>query len=136
MKFYKKIDYFIITGILIGILAFGVLYGYSTLDVSYDGWIYHTYASESDVIQHYAGWVNYRNSPWDFPIAKASILGEGGTVISFTDSIPIVAIICKIFSSVLPETFQYFGIYILVCFVLQEIVAMKLLSLYTDNKLF
>ena len=52
MKFYKKIDYFIITGILIGILAFGVLYGYSTLDVSYDGWIYHTYASESDVIQH------------------------------------------------------------------------------------
>ena len=50
MKFYKKIDYFIITGILIGILAFGVLYGYSTLDVSYDGWIYHTYASESDVI--------------------------------------------------------------------------------------
>lgn len=136
MKFYKKIDYFIITGILIGILAFGVLYGYSTLDVSYDGWIYHTYASESVVIQHYAGWVNYRNSPWDFPIAKASILGEGGTVISFTDSIPIVAIICKIFSSVLPETFQYFGIYILVCFVLQEIVAMKLLSLYTDNKLF
>ena len=97
MKFYKKIDYFIITGILIGILAFGVLYGYSTLDVSYDGWIYHTYASESDVIQHYAGWVNYRNSPWDFPIAKASILGEGGTVISFTDSIPIVAIICKNF---------------------------------------
>ena len=37
----------------------------------------------------------------------------------FTDSIPLFAIIFKLFRSWLPETFQYFGIWGLLCFALQ-----------------
>src|SRR5699024_4406896 len=39
--------------------------------------------------------------------------------IIFTDSIPLFAIIFKLFRSWLPETFQYFGIWGLLCFALQ-----------------
>lgn len=128
----KFINNNIICGVLIGTLAFGLLYGYSTLDVTYDGWIYHSYADESDVIQHYAGWVNYRNSPWQFPLGKAGILGnyseQAGTTISFTDSIPLVAIICKLFAPLLPNIFQYFGWYVYICFILQATSALMLLG--------
>ncbi|ODR36047.1 DUF6311 domain-containing protein [Eisenbergiella tayi] len=134
----KFINNNIICGVLIGTLAFGLLYGYSTLDVTYDGWIYHSYADESDVIQHYAGWVNYRNSPWQFPLGKAGILGnyseQAGTTISFTDSIPLVAIICKLFAPLLPNIFQYFGWYVYICFILQAISALMLLELFTEDK--
>ena len=49
MKFYKKIDYFIITGILIGILAFGVLYGYSTEHLCFFLYVFVVSARESNV---------------------------------------------------------------------------------------
>ena len=46
-----------------------------------------------------------------------------GTYITYTDSIPYVAIICKLFAGILPETFQYFGWFTLGCFALQGIGA-------------
>lgn len=111
---------------LLGVLAFLLLYGAAPLRVTNDAWIMAGY-DETDIIQHYSGWLAFRNSDWSFPIGMASDMACGsGTCISFTDSIPWAAVICKLFRFVLPETFQYFGWYALLCYVLQGVAAYRL----------
>lgn len=122
--------------IIIGVLTFILIYGFSPLDVTNDGWILSGY-DETDIIQHYAGWLAYRNSEWQFPLGFTDNMAVGtGTIISFTDSIPIVAFILKIFKKFLPETFQYFGIYTLVCYILQSVAAFKILCFKTENNMY
>lgn len=123
-------------GAIIGIFAFLLIYGMTPLDVTNDNWIMSGY-NEGDIIQHYAGWVEYRASDWAFPIGLATNMAYGdGTVITYTDSIPWVAIVSKIFSNILPDTFQYFGVYTLCCFILQGIAAALLMLRKTDNPIF
>lgn len=116
-----------IAAAFLGVLAFLIIYEITPLLVTNDNWIMAGY-DESDILQHYAGWVGFRNSNWGFPLGLARNIAAGdGTIISFTDSIPIVAIFFKLFRKLLPKTFQYFGIYGLLCFILQGISAFKLL---------
>lgn len=104
---------------ILGAAAFLLIYGQTPLHVTNDAWIMAGY-DETDIIQHYSGWLAFRNSDWTFPLGLASDMACGeGTYISFTDSIPWVAIICKLLRRVLPETFQYFGLYALLCYMLQ-----------------
>lgn len=51
----------------------------------------------------------------------------------FSDSNPLLAILFKAVDGWLPETFQYFGLWLLACFVLQAWFGWKLLGLITDN---
>lgn len=119
--------------LIIGVLSFLVIYGTTPLNVTNDKWIMAGY-DESDIIQHYSGWTSFRNSGWSFPLGLASDMASpDGTYISYTDSIPWVAILFKLFSGVLPTTFQYFGIYTLLSFVLQGIAAYKIVYLKTGN---
>jgi len=118
---------------LLGAAAFLVIYGPLTLDVTNDHWIMNAYV-ERDVIQHYAGWMAFRQSPWSWPLGL--IPGFGGTAITFTDSIPWLSIFFKLLSPLLPETFQFFGPYILVSMTLQGVAAGLILSLFSRNKVF
>lgn len=119
--------------IFLGILSFIAMYGTVPLDVTNDRWILAEY-DELDIIQHYAGWLAIRNSDWQIPLGMASQMGLGtGTIISYTDSIPLAAIVMKLFRNVLPDTFQYFGWFTLVCFVLQSLAAYKILYCKTKN---
>lgn len=122
---------------VIGAAVFFLLYGIQPLKVTDDRWIYNGYM-EPDIIQHYAGWMLYRNSEWSWPLGRiSSVLGNDcSTFLSYTDSIPLVAIILKIFSPILPVTFQYFGWYIFLCFVLQSVFAGKIASLFSDDDVF
>jgi len=121
---------------IIGVISFLVIYGITPLEVTNDNWIMAGY-DESDIIQHYAGWLAFRNSDWAFPLGMAEQMAIGtGTIISFTDSIPIVAILFKVFRSILPETFQYFGLFTLLCYILQSIASYKIINLKTKNKIY
>lgn len=122
--------------IMIGIFSFVSIYGLYPVDVTNDRWIMSGY-DEADIIQHYAGWLAYRNADWKFPLGMAENMAVGtGTIISFTDCIPLVAIIFKVFRESLPETFQYFGIYTLVCYILQSIAAFKVLKFETESNIY
>ncbi|MDD6320529.1 MAG: DUF6311 domain-containing protein [Oscillospiraceae bacterium] len=106
-------------GAAIGIAVFLCLYGTSALHVENDAWILNGY-DEWDVQQHYAGWLLFRNSHWNFPLGLAdTIAAPDGTVISYTDSIPWVSIFLKLLRGILPAAFQWFGWYVLICFALQ-----------------
>lgn len=119
-------------GAIAGAIIFVAIYGLLPLDVTNDQWIINGYV-ENDVRQHYAGWLAFRSSDWSFPLGYMNNLAyPTGTYVSYTDSIPLVAIFFKMFSGILPKTFQYFGIYILLCFMLQGVAATFLMSEFTD----
>lgn len=88
-----------------------------------------------DLLQNYLGWAFFRQSPWSFPVIGLSpdYGMEVGSSVVFTDSNPLLAILFKILSPVLPETFQYFGLWLLSCCILQALFSWKIASLYTKS---
>ncbi|WP_152024209.1 DUF6311 domain-containing protein [Flexilinea flocculi] len=121
-------------GFLLGILVFLAIYGVEPLRVTGSGWIFQG-VIESDILQHYAGWMFFRDSPWTWPLGLALNMGYPyGANISYTDSIPIVSIFFKAISAWLPEHFQFFGLYTLLSFALQGAAAALLLRLFTKEK--
>ena len=106
-------------GAAVGIAVFLWLYGTMTLDVTRDGWILNGY-DETDILQHYAGWLQFRNSHWSLPPGLCDTLAiPDGTMIAYTDSLPWVSILFKLMRGALPSTFQWFGWYTLFCFAMQ-----------------
>ncbi len=122
-KWKSKIVYAAAT--LLGALCFFAVYGVRVLNPLYDDWL----LGRGDLTQHYLGWCFYRQGAWTFPLGLTDRLAypDYSSVI-FTDSIPLLAIVFKLLSPVLPETFQYFGWWGLGCFMLQGFFAAKLLD--------
>ena len=58
---------------------------------------------------------------------------EFSNSIVFTDSIPLLGIPFKAVSQFLPQPFQYLGIWVLLCFVLQAYFAFRLIGLVTNS---
>ena len=104
-----------LVGVITGALLFIVTYGFSVLDVTNDGWIFRV--SDVDIHQHYIGWCHFRKAPWTFPPGLMDSLSYPVKMsVLWTDSIPLFAIVFKLFRDFLPETFQYFGIYGLISY--------------------
>ena len=115
--------------IFIGLIAFFVIAGPQFLSLTNVAWLVG-----GDPLQHYLGWAFYRNSPWTWPLGLNPLYGmEFSNSIVFTDSIPLLAIPFKAISHLLPYPFQYFGIWVLLCFVLQSFFAFRLIGLITNS---
>lgn len=115
--------------LLLGVLAFFLVIGPRALDPQNIAWL-----KDGDPATHYLGWVNFRHGPWTFPLGLNPSYGlELGSALIFSDSNPLLAMLFKPFDGWLPETFQYFGLWLLACFVLQAWFGWKLLGLITDN---
>jgi hypothetical protein len=117
--------------LLLGVLAFFCVIGPQALDPQNIAWL-----EQGDPATHYLGWEYFRHSPWTFPLGLNPFYGlELGNSIIFSDSNPLLALLFKPFNGWLPATFQYFGLWLLACFVLQAWFAWKLLGLMTGNPL-
>lgn len=115
--------------ILLGMLAFLLVIGPRVLDPTNIAWL-----GEGDAATHYMGWAFFRSSPWTFPLGMNPSYGlELGNGIIFSDSNPLLAFLFKPFNAWLPETFQYFGLWLLACFILQAWFAWKLVGLLTPS---
>ena len=79
------------------------LLGWSVIDPTNLSWL------TGDNATHYLGWAFFRyESSWSFPLAETTRVGYPiGTSIAFLDSVPLVAVVLRPFSRVLPEPFQY-----------------------------
>lgn len=116
--------------IVLGIICFAIVCGFSALNPLNEQWLF----GGGDATQHYLGWLFYRNGPWGWPLGLNTDYGLGlNNSIVFTDSIPLLAIPLKAISAILPVTFQYFGLWALLCFILQSWFAWKLISLFTKD---
>lgn len=116
--------------IFLGLLGFFLVAGFSVLNVQNIAWL----GGALDPAQHYLGWALYRNTPLSFPVGLNPDNGlDFSNAIVFSDSLPLLAILFKPLNFLLPKVFQYFGIWTLVCFILQAYFAWKLVGLISDS---
>jgi len=118
--------------LVIGFGIFACMGGLHMLPPDSTDWIM---AGFQDPQQAYLSWEFFRHTPlFQFPIGANPALGmEISSSIVFTDSIPLLAIIFKPFSPLLGNVFQYFGFWLMLCYVLQYFFAYKLISYFTAD---
>lgn len=128
-----RIDFFslqMLLPLLLGVVSFLLVVGPNVLDPTNIAWL-----GQGDPPQHFLGWHFFRNSEWAIPLGLNPDFGiELSNAIVFSDSNPLLAFLFKPFSSILPEVFQYFGWWLLACFVLQAWFSWKLLGLVSSNR--
>jgi hypothetical protein len=118
--------------ILVGVFAFYIIVGPLALLPTNIAWL----GARFDPTQHYLGWAFYREAPWNFPLGLNPGFGmDISSSIIYSDSIPLVAFLLKPFSNLLPETFQYLGAWLLLCFIFQSIFGYLLTGLFTQDKI-
>lgn len=114
----------------LGMIFFVTVLSPRVLNTSSINWL----LTRGDPAQHFLGWHFFRNDPWSLPPAVVSSLNTPiGTTVTYTDSIPLFAFIFKIFNVLLPDIFQYLGIWILLCYLLQGLFGFLLLRRLTPN---
>ena len=113
---------------LLGPLLFFLLFDPRLLEPSYFRWLFWM----PDPATQFLGWHFFRLEPWHLPPGAATNYGmEMGSSVVFTDSIPVAALLFKLAGAVLPDKFQYFGLWMLACYVLQSTFAWLLSGLAT-----
>jgi hypothetical protein len=109
-----------VTAALLGLLMFFLLFDPRLLDPSYFRWLFWL----PDPATQFLGWHFFRLENWHLPPGAATNYGmEMGSSIVFTDSIPLLALLFKLVRAALPEKFQYFGLWMLACYLLQALFA-------------
>ena len=107
-----------VTASCIGVVLFLLIYGYAPAVPDNVSFLYRS--RDYDLMSHQFGFDFYRYSDWMHPVGDTFSYPYPylSSVIN-SDSIPLLAIPAKSFSSVLPAHFQYFGIWHILCFALQ-----------------
>ncbi len=120
-------------GCAMGAVVFLLIFTAAPLNFTDDSWL-RTGFVEKDITQHYTGWLFFRESALSFPLGMADNFNYPyGSAVTFTDSIPLFAIFFRFIEVLLPETFQYFGLFSILSYMLQGGAAMLLLSLFTKK---
>ena len=118
--------------IFMGVAAFIAVVGLGILNPRNVNWL----LADFDMTLEYLGWAFYRYGPWTFPIGVNPNFGlDISSSIIYSNSLPLFAMVFKPFSGLLGEPFQFWGAWILLCFVLQAWMAWKLLGLITKDVL-
>ena len=131
----KPVEQWLLIPGFIGFVYYALLtrfHGLNPFDVD---WMLPFWRGSIDSAQHYLGWEFFRQAPLlQWPPGKSPNLGpKGGSGVALTDSLPLFAFIFKPLTFWFTQPFQYFGIWVLTCFVLQAIFAWKLLVLVSDR---
>ena len=117
--------------IIFGLAAYLLVVGLYPLDPRNIFWL-----NGNDPSQHYLGWSFFRYTPWSNPAGLNPNYGlDISSSIAFSDSIPLLAFFFKVFNNNLSDPFQYIGLWILICFLLQSWFSWKLSCLITENPL-
>lgn len=115
----------------LGLAWFLIMFGYTSLVFSNVNWIYN---AGGDVLQHYLGWLFYRNDSWVFPIGQIQSFGfPFGINLIYTDSLPLITIPLKIVSSFIHPRFQFFGWYVLFGLIAQAFFSILIFRLFNRN---
>lgn len=121
----------IIGSAILGALIFIHIYGYQILNITYDDWIRN---ASGDFAQSYYGWRFFRHSTWHWPIGLMDDVAYPSlTPIMYIDSVPIMNVVFKGLSPLLPATVQFFGIWGLLCFMLNGALGGTLIHRFTGN---
>jgi len=85
----------------------------------------------ADTAFNQLAWMFFRYDAWRWPPgAVKTFMAPAGTTIGVTDSLPLLAFPFKAISFLLPATFQYAGLWLLVNHVLMAVFAVKIAGLF------
>ena len=116
--------------VILGSIAFIVVVGFKILNPNNVAWL----LADFDMTLEYLGWSFYRHGPWTFPLGLNPNFGlDIGSSIIYSNSLPVFALIFKPLSPFLSEPFQFWGIWILLCFLLQAWFAWILIGLISSS---
>jgi len=125
----RKFHYDQLFPIVLSIVAFYILAGFALINPSNIQWI-----PTGDPTINFISWDFYRYSDWTFPIGLNPDYGYlVSSSIVYSDLIPIMAIPFKLVSKYLSIPFQYLGLWHLICFILQALIAWKIFDLYSKD---
>lgn len=114
----------VLGGFAIGITYFLYTGGAPALDPTNERWL-----MRNDWGMHHLGWVFFRKEPWHFPLGTLdSYPYPEGTNVIYSDSIPWVALLFKLFRGFLPRHFQYLGPWLALSAGLQGAFGARLVS--------
>jgi hypothetical protein len=120
-------------GAMLGVIVFERSLGFHVLDPSAVAWMFH---GGIDPSGHFLGWHLFRHDAWWLPPGAVMAFGYPiGTSVALTDSIPLVAIPLKLADGLLPPVFQFMGLWLLACFVLQAVFGTLLVATVTASPL-
>ncbi|MCF8237915.1 MAG: DUF6311 domain-containing protein [Saprospiraceae bacterium] len=112
--------------ILIGLVLVMSKMGLAVLDPFYIDWLIK---AGGDLAAHYMGWHFYKLSPLTLPLGTiANYTWPQVTNIGYTDSIPLLAIPCRILFGWVAAPFQYFGFWYLSCYALGIYFSWRILN--------
>ncbi len=111
---------------LIG-FAFGLyVLGWEGITGSSEYWS----TTHDDSVQSIAALRYYMDEGWAWPLFEVRSYGyPEGTNLALTGSIPLLAVLAKAMSGILPAGFHYFGYWIAFCFMMQAVAMTALLRL-------
>jgi hypothetical protein len=91
-----------------------------------------------DPASYYIGWTMFRlGTGLHWPLTYTTALGYPlGESISLVDPIPILALLLRPFSALLPSNFQYLGVYAVLCLILHLFFAVRLLRFILPGRHF
>lgn len=109
---------------LIGLAAAIYLLGWDGIRGTSEYWN----STHNDSVQSIAGLRYYLSEGWGWPLLHINGYGyPEGTNLILTDSIPVLAVVAKLFSGALPDGFHYFGYWMAFCFIAQGAAMVGLL---------
>jgi len=135
-KINMKTSKYLIFGfsLIVAVLTIHFSYGLAVINPTNINWLMSVH---HDWGTHYLGWAFYRYDPWSFPFGYTSSYNYPlGTNVGFTDTIPLLALIFKPFSAILPDDFQFFGIWLFLCHFLTAVYSLKIFNLHKVNRWF
>jgi hypothetical protein len=116
--------------LIMGALLFGAVMGSAIIEPGKLEWLAGDKTSAS-----YIGWLFFRHQPWTWPLGVLHGAGAPASSLLNIDSIPLLAVFFKLLGRGLPADFQYMGMWLAACYVLQGLFAWRLLALFTRNKM-
>ncbi len=122
--------------ILIGSVAFLFMLPLNIINPFNVQWILQ-FSGIADIGFTWLGWVFFKDTAlFQFPLFQNSNYGfaEGSNII-FSGSIPLLGIIFKPFSAIIPSDFQYFGLWIYLSFIMQSYFSKKILGSFSTDKI-
>src|SRR5271167_15680 len=115
----------LVISLVVGLIYALILMGPAPLNPHNTGWMI------GDPAMYYIGWELLRQDPhWHWPLTYTDRVGyPRGDSVALMDLNPLLAVLLKPLSPLLPEPFQYFGIEVILICVLQFFFATRLFRL-------
>ena len=131
--FFKKNYILILLYLLLALLLAICFVGLDNIYFNEINWL----LGSGDKSNAQNGWTFFRDDVWRFPLGKNPNYGlDIGTSIIFSDSIPLFAFIFKLFSNFLSYNFQYFSLWIVLCFFMQLYISYLIIYKISNDNFF